>query len=276
LGKVRLSKIRKLSSTDQRRQAQKRSFEATNDDDNSTNTDALVAADTNYDYSAYYDQYYPYYWDGYQWVDGSVQPPAASTSASTAASTWQQQSTAHVVPDLEAMTRDSQFISLAEPVKKKTNKKAKDNRSVAAPVDQQLPAAKPIVRAAGGEVWEDVSLAEWDPNDFRIFVGDLGPDCKDEHLQAAFERYPTLLRVKTVRDHRNPQKCKGYGFVSFKSVEDYMKAFREMQGKFIAGRPVSLRKSNWKDRSVTQTQAKKIKKEYKWAKSMASTSAFKD
>lgn len=33
---------------------------------------------------------------------------------------------------------------------------------------------KRFVRCAGGEQWEDPSLAEWDPNDFRVFCGDLG------------------------------------------------------------------------------------------------------
>ncbi len=32
---------------------------------------------------------------------------------------------------------------------------------------------KRIVRTGGGQIWEDQSLKDWDPNDFRLFCGDL-------------------------------------------------------------------------------------------------------
>lgn len=34
-----------------------------------------------------------------------------------------------------------------------------------------------------------------------------------------------------------------------------------MDGKYIGSRPVKLRKSQWKERNITVTQVKKIKKE---------------
>jgi RNA recognition motif-containing protein len=63
--------------------------------------------------------------------------------------------------------------------------------------------------------WEDQSLAEWDPNDFRIFCGDLGNEVSDELLAKAFRKYPSFQKAKVVRDSRT-NKPKGYGFVSFK------------------------------------------------------------
>lgn len=65
------------------------------------------------------------------------------------------------------------------------------------------------------KVWEDPSLAEWDPNDFRIFCGDLGNEVSDELLAKAFRKYPSFQKAKVVRDNRT-NKSKGYGFVSFK------------------------------------------------------------
>ena len=53
-------------------------------------------------------------------------------------------------------------------------------------------------------------------------------------------------------------KSKGYGFVSFKDPADFMKALREMNGKYVGNRPVKLRKSTWKDRD-----AGKVKKREK-------------
>ena len=47
-------------------------------------------------------------------------------------------------------------------------------------------------------------------------------------------------------------KCRGYGFVSFKVAEDFLKAMKEMHGKYIGNRPVKLRKSSWKDRQIEE------------------------
>ncbi|GMR43721.1 hypothetical protein PMAYCL1PPCAC_13916, partial [Pristionchus mayeri] len=120
---------------------------------------------------------------------------------------------------------------------------------------------KRFVRCAGGEQWEDPSLAEWDPNDFRVFCGDLGNEVSDELLGKAFRKYPSFQKAKVVRDGKS-NKSKGYGFVSFKSQEDYIRAMREMDGKYVGNRPIKLRKSNWKDRSM-EVVKKKIKQKKK-------------
>lgn len=87
-----------------------------------------------------------------------------------------------------------------------------------------------IVRAAGGEVWEDNSLEDWDDNDFRLFAGDLGNEVTEELLYKAFSKYPSLLRTRVVRDNRT-MKSRGFGFISFKDPDDFVKAWREMNGK---------------------------------------------
>ncbi|KAG5461133.1 MAG: hypothetical protein BJ554DRAFT_6722 [Olpidium bornovanus] len=88
---------------------------------------------------------------------------------------------------------------------------------------------KTVVRAAGGEVWDDPTLLEWDSNDFRLFAGDLGNEVTDEVLTKAFSKYPSLLRTHVVRDKRT-LKSKGYGFISFSDPADFAKAFKEMNG----------------------------------------------
>ena len=45
---------------------------------------------------------------------------------------------------------------------------------------------KKNLRKAAGKVWEDVSLAEWPDNDYRLFVGDLGNDVNDSTLAKIF------------------------------------------------------------------------------------------
>ncbi|KAL6726341.1 hypothetical protein Aduo_008325 [Ancylostoma duodenale] len=118
---------------------------------------------------------------------------------------------------------------------------------------------KKYLRAGGGQVWEDPSLAEWDKNDFRIFCGDLGNEVSDELLAKAFRKYPSFRKAKVVRDSRS-NKSKGYGFVSFGESDDYVRAMREMDGKYVGNRPIKLRKSNWKDRNLEVVKKKQKQK----------------
>ncbi|CAG8516169.1 18829_t:CDS:2, partial [Racocetra fulgida] len=86
---------------------------------------------------------------------------------------------------------------------------------------------KTIIRAAGGEIWEDPTLLEWDINDFRLFCGDLGNEVTDDILYKAFSKYPSIQKAKVIRDKRT-NKSKGYGFVSFKDADEFVKAWKEM------------------------------------------------
>lgn len=125
----------------------------------------------------------------------------------------------------------------------KTKKKAKTEK------------VKKCIRTAAGTTWEDQSLLEWESDDFRIFCGDLGNEVNDDILARAFSRYPSFLKAKVVRDKRTG-KTKGYGFVSFKDPNDYVRAMREMNGKYVGSRPIKLRKSMWKDRNIEVVRKK--------------------
>lgn len=105
------------------------------------------------------------------------------------------------------------------------------------------------LRRGAGVVWEDKSLAEWPDNDYRIFCGDLGNEVNDQILYNAFSKYQSLQKAKIIRD-KNTLKSKGYGFVSFLDVNDYIQAMREMNGKYVGNRPITLKRSKWKDRSI--------------------------
>ncbi|PIC39386.1 hypothetical protein B9Z55_011089 [Caenorhabditis nigoni] len=120
-------------------------------------------------------------------------------------------------------------------------------------------AKKKFVRSGGGQVWEDPSLAEWDENDFRVFCGDLGNEVSDELLAKAFRKYPSFQKAKVVRESRT-NKSKGYGFVSFRDSEDYVRAMREMDGKYVGNRPIKLRKSAWKERNIDVIKQKRKQK----------------
>ena len=67
-------------------------------------------------------------------------------------------------------------------------------------------------------------------DDFRMFCGDLGNEVTDETLTRAFNKYATFVKAKVVRDKRS-NKTRGYGFVSFRDPNDFVKAIREMNGE---------------------------------------------
>ena len=70
------------------------------------------------------------------------------------------------------------------------------------------------------------------PGDFRLFCGDLGNDVTDELLTRIFSRYPSFSKAKVVRDKRT-NKTKGFGFISFKDPQDFIRASKEMNGKLV-------------------------------------------
>ncbi|KAL4715480.1 hypothetical protein ACJJTC_009106 [Scirpophaga incertulas] len=116
-----------------------------------------------------------------------------------------------------------------------------------------------VVRTAGGQVWEDVTLLEWPDDDFRMFCGDLGNDVTDELLTRTFSKYTSFQRAKVVRDKRT-NKSKGFGFVSFKDPGDFIKAMKEMDGRYVGSRPIKLRKSTWKNRALDVVRKKEKEK----------------
>ena len=68
----------------------------------------------------------------------------------------------------------------------------------------------------------------------------------DEILCNAFREYPSFLKGRVIRNKRT-NKTKGFGFLSFAKQEDYIQAYRDMNGKYVGNRPIRMKPSNWKD-----------------------------
>lgn len=113
-----------------------------------------------------------------------------------------------------------------------------------------------VKRSAGGKTWEDSSLLDWNPNHFRLFVGNLGEDANDQLLFEAFSRYPTMSKVKVPIDSKT-NKNKGYGFVAFESSDDYFRAFQEMNGKYVGLHPIQLKRAESKIKVSKKKNKKK-------------------
>jgi hypothetical protein len=135
-----------------------------------------------------------------------------------------------------------------------------------------------VVREAGGQVWDDQTLLEWDPSHFRLFVGDLAGEVTDETLFKAFAKYPTLVKARVVRDKKTT-KSRGYGFVSFSTPDDFLKSWKEMNGKYIGSHPIKLRKATTelKPKVVSQKSldAKKRFSPYEMAKAAGESKNWK-
>ncbi|KAL3478072.1 hypothetical protein BJX99DRAFT_224957 [Aspergillus californicus] len=115
---------------------------------------------------------------------------------------------------------------------------------------------KTVSRSGGGQSWSDSTLLEWDPAHFRLFVGNLAGEVTDDSLFKAFAKYSSVQKARVIRDKRS-QKSKGYGFVSFSDGDDYFKAAREMQGKYIGSHPILLRRATTEVKPVSNNKNKK-------------------
>lgn len=146
--------------------------------------------------------------------------------------------------------------------KKDKNEKSGNQKPAFATQEKKLEArGKKFIRRAAGTTWEDQTLGEWDATDYRLFCGDLGNEVTDEILTRAFNKYPSFLKAKVIRE-KGPKmgKTKGYGFISFRDPEDFIRAMREMNGKYVGNRPIKLRKSTWQDRQVEVVKKKNKEK----------------
>lgn len=126
---------------------------------------------------------------------------------------------------------------------------------------------KSIVRMAAGTKWVDPTLEEWPENDFRIFVGNLSNEVTDVQLYQHYSKYPSLAKAKVVRHNNNPEKSKGYGFVSLLDPLECARAIRETDQTWLGSRPIRVKRSDWQERDF-KTVKKKQKKDMKLQKRM--------
>ncbi|ELU45361.1 RNA recognition motif domain-containing protein [Rhizoctonia solani AG-1 IA] len=188
------------------------------------------------DYSGYYNQ-------GYTGGSGDSNPYHKPYQPSAAALAWQQSGSSSRAPanayeyDVGAAAQGSAYVPGAMLDKKggSGGKLAKGGKRTT------------VLRKGAGKVWEDQTLLEWDSSWSRLFVGDLSNDVSDDVLANAFNKYPSFQKAKVIRD-RLSQKAK-YGFVAFSDPEDFLKAWKDMDGTSPlpatgCNRPVKLKRAD--------------------------------
>jgi hypothetical protein len=161
-------------------------------------------------------------------------------------------------PETEAQIAQwqSAYSNPADEAGKLQGSSAVTPSAVGTPIPIPTPQPEPqvtVVRSGGGQQWTDQTLLEWDPAHFRLFVGNLAGEVTDDSLLKAFARYSSVQKARVIREKRT-QKSKGYGFISFSDGDDYFKAAREMQGKYIGSHPILLRRANTEVRPVSNNK----------------------
>ncbi len=63
-------------------------------------------------------------------------------------------------------------------------------------------------------------MSNWDPNDYRIWVGNLGREVTEAHLESVFAKLSSFIRCEVTWSKLNG-KSKGYGFVSYSDPNDF-------------------------------------------------------
>lgn len=73
-----------------------------------------------------------------------------------------------------------------------------------------------------------------------IFVGDLAPEVHDQYLQSFFgQLYPSVRSAKVITDSVS-NRSRGYGFVRFASEAERDRSLIELNGAFVASRPIRV------------------------------------
>lgn len=94
----------------------------------------------------------------------------------------------------------------------------------------------------------DPTLSKWPENDFRLFVGNLPLDVRDDDFAEAFRsKYGSFVMARICRN-KEDGKSRGYGFVSVMNPKDCARAIREMNQSWLGSRPIKVQRSAWKDR----------------------------
>jgi len=73
----------------------------------------------------------------------------------------------------------------------------------------------------------------------NLYVSNLGFSVNDDDLMNLFSPYGQISAAKVITD-RVTGRSRGFGFVEISSDDDGNKAIKDLAGKMIEGRPISV------------------------------------
>ncbi|XP_022766183.1 organelle RRM domain-containing protein 2, mitochondrial-like [Durio zibethinus] len=68
----------------------------------------------------------------------------------------------------------------------------------------------------------------------KLFISGISRETTDEQFKEAFSPFGQLVEARVIRD-RATRRSKGFGFVTYTSIEEAEKAREEMNAKFLHG-----------------------------------------
>lgn len=74
----------------------------------------------------------------------------------------------------------------------------------------------------------------------KLFVGSLDWKLRDQDLREAFEQFGELEYVRVIMERDNPNRSRGFGYVTFINAEDAQKAMEAMNGQTLGSRPITV------------------------------------
>ncbi|KAM0910511.1 hypothetical protein ACQ4PT_014096 [Festuca glaucescens] len=83
------------------------------------------------------------------------------------------------------------------------------------------------------------SLRVVDDGTYKVYAGNLGWGVRADALKAAFEGQPGLVGSRVIFE-RDTGRSRGFGFLSFQTIEDANAAIQAMDGVELDGRPLRL------------------------------------
>lgn len=200
--------------------------------------------------STYYDNSYPAYAAN---APAATYPAAPPMNRGMGGGTYDPEEEARIAEWNSAYTKDDANAKKANAnVGARTDAVATPDAEPAVTADGKR---KTVVREGGGKTWEDTTLLEWDPMHPRLFIGNLAGEVTDDSLHKAFSKYPSLVKSRVVRDKKST-KSKSYGFVSFSDTDDYFRAFKEMNNKYIGSHPVTIKRATSEVKAVMKKEEK--------------------
>ncbi len=81
----------------------------------------------------------------------------------------------------------------------------------------------------------------------KLYVGGLSYDTTEENLKSLFEQVGTVASVAIIMD-RYSGRSRGFAFVEMSNNSEAIKAIKEISGKILDGRTISVAESVERDR----------------------------
>lgn len=80
-------------------------------------------------------------------------------------------------------------------------------------------------------------------NGKNLYVTNLSYQTREKELEDAFSKFGTITQCKIIKDPKT-NKSRGFGFVSFDSLEDAENAIKDMNNQSVDGRELRVEKAN--------------------------------